>query len=129
VCLSAGRISYIIIIIILLPSHRLRNRLSPARVGFPGNKLRGGYRRLRDGGASRAPLDDSRRRRPRAMSDHAIIARTHTHTHTQNHIISTFILKKKNETHTGILYYIFNFYNVYNNNNHHDNIVVLYNTL
>jgi len=58
--LCAGRISYIIII--LLPSHRLRGRLSPARVGFPGNKLRGGgYRRPRDGGASRAPLDDSRR--------------------------------------------------------------------
>jgi len=55
-------------------THRLRrSSRAHACVGFPGNKLRGG-------GASRAPLDDSRRRRPRERSDHAIIAHSFTHT-------------------------------------------------
>jgi len=58
-------------------THRLRRpSRAHACVGFPGNKLRGG-------GASRAPLDDSRRRRrPRERSDHAHIAHSFTHTRT-----------------------------------------------
>lgn len=55
-----------------------RSSIAHACVGFPGNKLRGG-------GASRARLDDSRRRRPRERSDHAIIA--HSFTHTQSYYL------------------------------------------